>query len=36
MADILLEKRTQVKCDFTALKFEKLLNSLNSIKVFQT
>lgn len=25
MADFLLEKRTQVKCDFAAFKLEKLL-----------
>lgn len=36
MADFLLEIGTQVKCDFAALKFGKFLNSLNSIKVFQT
>lgn len=36
MADFLLEIGTQVKCDFAAFKFGKILNSLNSIKVFQT
>lgn len=36
MADFLLEIGTLVKCDFAAFKFEKLLNSLNSLKVFQT
>lgn len=34
MADFLLEIGTQVKCDFAL--FGKFLNSLNSIKVFQT
>lgn len=36
MADFLLEIGTQDKCDFAAFKFGKFLNSLNSIKVFQT
>lgn len=31
-----VEIGTQDKCDFAAFKFGKFLNSLNSIKVFQT